>query len=398
MALSDTQIRRSKPDEKPYKLSDGAGLHLLVTPSGGRLWRWKYRFAGAEKLMALGKYPDVSLIDARDRCAAARKQLANGLDPMAKRLADKHAVKAVTENTFEKIAEKWLDHWKADKAPHHIEIVDRRIKANILPAIGSRPITEIEAPELVAMAKAVQARGANDVAKRVLQTAGQIFRYAISNGLAKRNPASDFAPGDVLKAYKTSNQARIAAKELPALLRDIETYRGRYLTKLAMQLMAMTFLRTSELVGGRWSEIDLTAHRWDIPKERMKMRAPHIVPLATQAVKVLELLRAVTGSGELLFPGDRDRKKPMSNSTILQALELMGYKDRMTGHGFRGLASTILHEQGYNHEHIELQLAHAPRDSSSAPYNHALYLVPRTQMMQEWADYLEQAHRKGEVG
>jgi integrase len=393
MALTDTEIRKSRPGEKSYKLSDRDGLHMLATPSGGKLWRWKYRFEGAEKLMALGKYPEISLADARERLGFARKQLANGIDPMAERKAARVAVAAVTENTFGRVAARWLAHWKADKSPRHIYIVERRLDADLLPAIGGRPIAEIEAPELVAIAQAVQARGANEVSRRILQTCGQIFRYAISNGLAKRNPASDFVPGDVIKSYASSNQARIDAKELPALMRDIYAYQGRYVTMLAMRMMALTFVRTSELIGARWDEIDAKARRWDIPAERMKMRTPHIVPLSRQAIEVLELLRPVTGAGELLFPGDHDRAKQMSDKAIMQALEIMGYKGRMTGHGFRGLASTILHEQGFNKDHIELQLAHMPRNKVAAAYNHALWLAPRAKMMQWWGDHLEKCQR-----
>ncbi|MGA9135815.1 MAG: site-specific integrase, partial [Candidatus Sulfotelmatobacter sp.] len=273
----------------------------------------------------------------------------------------------------------------------------RRLKNNILPQLGPRPIAEIEAPEIVAMAKAIEARGAGDLAKRALQTAGQIFRYALANGYAKRNPAADFKPHDVLKSTKKVNLARVDVKELPALLRAIECYQGKTITRLAMKLMALTFVRTSELIGTRWEEIDWKARRWDIPAERMKMESPHIVPLSRQTIEVLEMLRTLTGGREFVFPGDRNPNKPMSNNTILEALDRMGYRGRQTGHGFRGLASTILHEQGYNHDHIELQLAHSPRNAVSAAYNHALYLEPRTRMMQAWAKFLEQTQRRGKV-
>ena len=231
--------------------------------------------------------------------------------------------------------------------------------------------------------KSIEERGVGDLAKRAMQTAGQIFRYAIAHGYAKRNPVADIKPGDVLVSTRRVNFARVDAKELPALLRAIEVYRGKVVTRLAIKLMALTFVRTSELIGARWSEIDFEARRWNIPAERMKMKTPHIVPLATQAIEILELLRTVSGDGELIFPGDIDSQNPMSNNTILFALKRMGYGGAMTGHGFRGLASTILHEQGYAHEHIELQLAHAPRNAVSAAYNHALYLEPRGKMMQD---------------
>jgi integrase len=247
------------------------------------------------------------------------------------------------------------------------------------------------------MVQAVEKRGARDIAKRSLETTGQIFRYAIAHGYASRNPATEIRPSDILKTSQRVNYARIDAKELPNLLRQIEVYPGTHVTRLAIKLMAMTFVRTTELIEAKWSEFDLAARRWDIPAERMKMRTPHIVSLSRQAIEVLEMLKELTGNTEWVFPGDRNAKKPMSNNTILKGLERMGYKGKMTGHGFRGLASTILHEQGYAHEHIELQLAHAPRNAVSAAYNHALYLGPRAKMMQEWSNFLEVTQRGGKV-
>ncbi len=397
MALTDTEIRRSKPAEKSYKVSDSGGLHLLITPAGGKLWRWKYRFQGAEKLMALGRYPDISLADARESRDAARRRLASGVDPMAERLAERNAVIVATEYTFEKIAARWLEHWKGNKSARHVATTRNRLRVNVYPVLGSRPVAEIEPMELVELAKRVEARGASDMAKRILQIVGMVLRYAVAHGFSKRNPASEIRPSDILKPTRKTNMARIDAKELPALLRAIEVYEGRQLTRLAIKLMALTFVRTSELIGARWDEFDFEAMRWSIPAERMKMKMPHIVPLSRQAIEVLELLRTISGDEQLVFPGEQDSQKPMSNMTILKALERMGYKGRMTGHGFRGLASTILHEQGYNHDHIELQLAHAPRNAVSAAYNHALYLEPRAKMMQDWADFLEQTQRGGKV-
>ena len=397
MPLTDVKVRNADPKQKAYRIADSKGLHLFVTPSGGKLWRWKYRFNGAQKIMALGKYPEVPLALARDRHAAARRQLAAGSDPMAVRKAEKVATKASAESSFQTIAAEWMAHWREGKSAQHIDATQRRLEANVLPCIGARPIGEIEPPELVAMVKTIEARGVADLAKRALQTTGQIFRYAIAHGLAKRNPVAEFKPSDVLKPSKKVNLARVDAAEVPALLRAIEVYRGTQLTRLAMKLMTLTFVRTSELIHARWSEFDLENKRWNIPAERMKMDTPHIVPLSNQAIEVLELLKTLTGEGELLFPGERNSNKSMSNNTILFALDRMGYKGRQTGHGFRGLASTILHERGFDHEHIELQLAHAPRNAVSAAYNHALYLEPRTAMMQAWGDFLEQTQRGGKV-
>ena len=393
MALTDTEIRKTRAKSNAYRMSDGGGLYLLLTPAGGKLWRWKYRFDGREKLMTFGSYPDVSLSLARERHAAARKLLATGTDPMAERKAEK----AAAEDSFQSVARVWMEHWQDGKSPRHAAYVKRRMEADILPCLGARPVAAIEAPELVAMTQAIQQRGARDIAKRALETTGQVFRYAIAHGYARRNPASEIRPSDILKTSRKVNYARVDAKELPNLLRIIEVYQGTHVTRLALKLMSLTFVRTSELINAKWDEFDLEAARWDIPAERMKMRTPHIVPLSRQALDVLNTLRTLTGQSEWLFPGDRNAKKPMSNNTILKALERMGYKGRMTGHGFRGLASTILHERGYAHDHIELQLAHAPRNAVSAAYNHALYLEPRANMMQDWADLLEQTQRGGKV-
>ena len=369
----------------------------MIMPTGGKLWPWKYCFDGKEKLMALGSYPGVSLVKARSRHAEGRSLLGDGKDPMERRKSEKTAATIAVEHSFQKIAEEWHKHWSAGKSERHADAVSRRLKADVFPAIGGASIAEIEAPALVALLKLIEQRGAFDIAKRALETIGQVFRYAIAHGYCKRNPAADFKPADVLKSAPKTNYSRIDAKDLPGLLRAIEVYQGTPVTRLAIKLMAMTFVRTSELIGARWSEFDLEAKRWDILAERMKMRTPHIVPLSSQAIEVLDLLRPLTGKEDFLFPGDRDLKKPMSNNTILKALERMGYKGRMTGHGFRGVASTILHEQGFEHAHIELQLAHSPRNAVSAAYNHALYLEPRARMMQEWADFLEHTQRGGKV-
>lgn len=391
MALSDTQIKKAKPTDKLQKLSDGEGLQLHIATTGGKLWRWAYRFEGKQKTMALGAYPAVSLAQAREARDIAKKLLAAGTDPMAQKKADKQAKQAASEHSFECVARQWFDHWKGTKNARHAGYVMARFEADVFPAIGGRPVAEILAPELVKMVKAVETRGALDIAKRCLQMCAQVFRYAIAHGVggATRNPATDIKPADVLVPRKKENYARIDARELPALLRKIEGYVGTPTTRLAMKLMALTFVRTGELIGARWEEFDFEAARWNIPAERMKMKTPHVVPLSTQTIEVLQVLHGVTGTKALLFPGERDHDKPMSNNTILGALDRMGYKGQMTGHGFRGVASTILHEQGVDHAHIELQLAHQERKSASSAYNHALYLKQRAAMMQGWGDYLE---------
>jgi integrase len=389
MPLTDQAIKKAKAGPRPVKMSDGHGLYLLVTETGSKLWRWKYRVDGKEKVMALGSYEDVSLASARELMAAQRKNLKDGKDPMAQRKATKLAKQVAADNSFQTVALLWWAQWREVKSPRHADDVLRRLKADIFPAIGKRPVSEIQAPELVAMVKAIAGRGALDIAKRALQSSGQVFRYSIAHGLATRNPATDIKPADVLASREKVNFARLDSKELPELMRHIDAYRGAVVTRLAMKLMALTFVRTSELIAARWEEFDLEAARWNIPAARMKMKTPHIVHLSTQAIEILQTLHIVSGHGALLFPGERDHEKPMSNNTILKALERMGYKGRMTGHGFRGIASTVLHEMGFNHAHIELQLAHQERDQVSAAYNYATYLEERAKMMQHWGDYLE---------
>lgn len=389
MALTTTTVQAAKGKEKAYKLSDARGLYLFVTPPGSKLWRWAYRYEGRQKLMALGSFPDVSLAQARGAVDEGRKQLASGIDPMVQRKSNKAARQFAVENSFASAARRWWQSWRAARTSHHADYVLRRLEADVFPAIGNRPVSEIEAPDLVRMAKAIEARGAVDIAKRALQTCSQIFRYAIAHGLASRNPATEIRPSDVLRSRKKENYARVEGRELPELMRHIEAYHGSAVTRLALKLLAMTFVRTTELIAARWEEFDLDAARWDIPGERMKMRVPHTVPLSRQAVTVLRTLHILSGHGALLFPGERDHEKPMSNNTILGALARMGYKHRMTGHGFRGVASTLLHEMGFEHAHIEIQLAHQERNSVSASYNHATYLAPRAKMMQAWSDYLD---------
>jgi integrase len=397
MKLTDTKVRNAKIGKSPVSLSDGGGLYLHITPAGGKLWRYNYRFGGKQKTITFGRYPEISLAEVREKHIAARRVLAAGTDPMEQRKAAKASAKVADEHSFQFIALSWHEHWKVGKSLRHTDTVLRRLQGDVFPAIGSRPVTEIEAPALVSLVKAIEGREAYDLAKRALETVGQVFRYAVAHGYAKRNPAADIKPGDILKSVRKVNYARVSAKELPGLLRAIEVYRGTPITRLAIKLMAHTFVRTSELIGAPWDEFDFEAKRWDIPEERMKMKTPHIVPLSTQAIEILELLQQLTGNGALLFPGERDPKKSMSNNTILFALKRLGYGGVMTGHGFRGVASTILHEQGYPHEHIELQLAHAPRNAVSASYNHALYLEPRSKMLQAWSDFLEQTQRGGKV-
>lgn len=388
MKLNDLDCKRAAPNEKQYKLADGHGLYLLVRTNGSKLWQWKYKFDGKEKVMSFGPYPFITLSKVRQLHQVEKAKLLGGVDPMAQRKQEKEA----DENTFRRVAETWRNHWAPGKTAKHDVDVWRRLEVDIFPKIGHVPVKELTAAHVRDCVKAIEARGAGDIAKRQLQKCNQIMRYAVAHDLAERNPVADVKPGDILRARKKRNYSRVEAEDLPQLLHDIDNYVGSSHTRLAIQLMALTFVRTGELIAAKWQEFSDT--EWRIPAERMKMKTPHIVPLSKQAKAVLEQLRAMSYGREYVFPNDLDRPTHMSNNTILYALYRMGYRGRMTGHGFRGVASTILHEQGYQHEHIELQLAHQERDETSAAYNHALYLPQRAVMMQDWGDYLDAMRKR----
>ncbi len=383
--LTDTQVRATKPGERLRRLTDRDGLYLQIEPPGGRYWRFNYRFNGKQKTLALGVYPDVSLGKARQRLREARELLADGLDPAIRKKA--------TGKTFEAVAREWHARWSASLKGRYADYVLARLEADVFPVIGDELPSEIPTSAFRDVAQKIEARGAHEIARRVLQKCGQIMRYAVAHDYATRNPVVDVKPADILKPRKRRHYPRIGARELPGLQLDIDNYVGGEHTRLALKLMALTFVRTSELIGARWPEFDLSAARWDIPAERMKMKTPHIVPLSRQALAVLRQLQAVSYGRDLVFPGDVNPDKPMRGNTLLFALYRMGYRGRMTGHGFRGVASTILHERGWPHAHIELQLAHQERDDISAAYNHALYLEPRARLMQAWADYLDEVSK-----
>lgn len=396
MPLTDAQCRNAKcPATKARaRHADAQGLYLEVLPGGGKYWRLKYRFGGKEKRLALGVYPAVTLARAREERDKARALLKDGSDPSAARQDARAASAASNASNFEAVARAWHAQWKSARSDHHADYVLRRLEADVFPEVGAKPIAELTAPLLVRVAKKIEARGALDIAKRALQTCGQILRYAVAHGFIDRNPASDIKPADVLTSRTKTSYARLDAKELPELLRRMVVYQGSPYTRLALQVIALTFVRTSELIEAPWTEFDLDAAEWRIPAGRMKMRTPHIVPLSTQAVDALRCLQSLRNFSPLVFPGERDHERPMSNNTILKALERMGYKGRMTGHGFRGIASTMLHEAGFDHAVIELQLAHQERNQVSAAYNWATYLTERRKMMQWWANHLD-GLRKG---
>lgn len=392
MSLTDAAVRNAKAKDKPYKLTDGGGLFLWVQPSGGKWWRYKYRFAGKEKLLALGSYPDVSLAEARERHIQARKVLSSGKDPgevkkEAKRLA---LLKSVT--TFEAVAREWCESRKHKWVTSYGEAMMTRLETHVFPRLGQRAISDITAPELLAVLRIVEGTGALDLAQRLLQASGQVFRYAIATGRAERNPAADLR--GALKPPVRKHQAHLKADELPEYLQKLEAYDGSLQTKLALKFLLLTFVRTSELRGAEWKEIHFEDAVWHIPAERMKMRDPHIVPLSRQAIAVLKELQQLTGQWRFVFPNQHKPSGCMSENTMLYGLYRMGYHSKATGHGFRSTASTILNEHGFAPDVIERQLAHAERNQVRAAYNHAQYLPERRKMMQWWADFLDRMAAK----
>jgi len=395
LKLTDAFIKAIKPSEQTKSYSDGHGLSIVCNPQGSLGWRFRYRYGGKPKMLSFGTYPEVSLKRAREKLVQARKNLDEGNDPSMVRKQEK----SQTQNDFKSVALRWHKAWSVGKDKKHTAKVMRRLEQNVFPEIGSMPIHTITAPMLIKMAQKVVRRGAIDIAKRSYATSGQVFRYAIAEGLCDRNPANDIALSDAhIESPPVKHRTSLSPKEVPELLRKIDAYdtdnNGSVITKLAMRLMAYTFVRTSELIQARWKEFDLKEGLWIIPSERMKKvkgrpSAPHLVSLSKQSKAILKDLHKLTGGGDFLFPNETNSRKSMSNNTILFALYRMGYKGRMTGHGFRGVASTILHEIGYQHAHIEVQLSHLERNKVSGAYNHAEYIPQRAKMMQEWADYLD---------
>lgn len=389
MALSDVKIRNSKPKEKPIKLFDGSGLFLLVTLQGGRLWRLKYRYEGKEKLLSLGAYPEISLIDARRQRDEARRQLAHSIDPGALRKAQKQAHTEETE-IFEVIAREWHKKFTSTWTPGHAVKIMSRLEHDLLPWIGSRPINQIKAPELLTVLRRVESRGALESAHRIKTLAGQVFRYAVATGRAERDPS-----GDLKGALPRPGERHLAAitdpKEVAQLLRAIDSYNGHFVVKCALRLAPIFFVRPGELRHAEWVEIDLDEAVWNIPAQKMKMKQAHIVPLSTQAVQILTELKQLTGASKYVFPSGRSFARPMSNNAILAALRRMGYdRENMTGHGFRAMARTILDEVlQVRPDFIEHQLAHAVRDPNGRAYNRTAHLAERKKMMQLWADYLD---------
>lgn len=389
MPLTNIKVQKAKPQEKQITLFDGGGLFLLVTPTGGKLWRFKYRHEGKQKLLAFGVYPAISLADARSKRDEARKLLAKGVDPGAVRKAQKRAETASTE-TFEVIAREWHEKFKHQWTKGHAITIMSRLERDLFPWIGTRPINEIKAPELLSVLRRVESRGALESAHRIRTIASQVFRYSVATGRAERDPAADLK-GALPQPNENHHAAIIDPKEVAPLLRAIDNYQGSFVVKCALRLAPLFFVRPGELRHAEWSEIDFEEAVWNIPAHKMKMKQAHIVPLCRQAIEILNELKPLTGASKYVFPSGRSFSRPLSDNAINAALRRMGYdQGTMTGHGFRAMARTILDEVLHvRPDFIEHQLAHAVKDPNGRAYNRTAHLEERQKMMQTWADFLD---------
>ncbi len=400
MALTNTQIQNAKPKEKPYRISDSGGMYLEIMPNGSKYWRLKYRWLGKEKRLALGVYPTVTLAEAREKREEAKKQLAQDIDPSTAKKQAKRLARINAANTFEAVAREWHGKKSEIWVPKTGVKVMGYLSRDVFPLIGSRPIKDIDAPELLEALRKIEGRGAYFTAGRIKQICGQIFRYAVATGRAQRDPSRDL--DGALTTAKTKHYAALDIKEMPGFLQALDKNDARLFpqTRRGIRLLMLTMVRTSELIQATWDEIDLENAVWEIPAERMKMGKPHIVPLSKQAVALFREQKEETEhlNTPYIFPSQPRPKNHMSNNTILMGIKRLGYKGRMTGHGFRALAMTTLMEVlGYPHEIPDTQLAHAKGDNVRRAYDRTKYLPQRKKMMQEWADYLDAIAKGGNV-
>ena len=391
MSLTEMAIKHLKLKEKPYRVADSGGLCIEISPSGGKLWRWRYYYQGKAQMLALGKYPAVTLAEARKKRDEQRDLLATGKHPTREKKIQKLRKAHEGANTFEKIARHWLDLKGEGLDEKYAAQCLTRMEQYVFPAIGALPLADITIPDVVQVVEAIGKRGTIETAKRMKQMMGQVFRYAAQRGLCKHNPAADLR--DILPTYEEKHHSCIHPSEAPDLLTKIEA-RDNDFTKYAMKLLMLTFVRTGELIGAKWEEIDWDKEEWHIPKERMKMKRPHVVPLSSQALTLLRELQTITGDKTYIFHSPASKSQHISNGTVLMGLRRMGYQNKMTGHGFRTLASTILNEKGYRSDWIERQLAHEDDDKIRSAYNRAEHLLERKKMMQDYVDYLEAFKKK----
>ncbi|ENB7488838.1 tyrosine-type recombinase/integrase [Citrobacter koseri] len=392
MKLTARQISTAKPTEKPYKLSDGGGLYLLVNPNGSRYWRMKYRYAGKEKLLSIGVYPDVTLAEARDKRTEAKRMLAAGDDPSEVKQAAREAKSLAVNNCFELLALEWHEHKKPNWSSGYADDILEYLKKDIFPYIGKKAVTDIKPMTMLSVLKKMEERGVLDKLKKTRQACRQIFTYAIITGRAEFNPVADLA--GALKTPKQQHFPHLMPAQIGPFIQAVNAYTGSKVTRAATLLLMYTSVRTIELRASEWAEFDLDNDLWQIPKERMKMRRPHLVPLSRQVKSHLLELKEITGWGKYVFPGRNDARKPMSEASINQVIKRIGFAGRVTGHGFRHTMSTVLHEKGFNSAWIEAQLAHADRNTIRGTYNHAQYLDGRREMLQWYADYLDELAKK----
>lgn len=399
MALTDLKTKGSKPRPKPYKISDEKGLHLLVKENGSKLWRMSYRFDGKQKTLALGAYPDVSLSNARDKRDEARKLLANGQDPSEVKKARKAGRLVRAANSFEVVARRWHGKKKADWSDSYSSKVIQLLERDVFPWIGGKAIADLEAPEFLTVARRLEARGVIDTAHRAMQLCGQIMRFAVAESTVNRNPVSDLR--GAIQSAKTEHMASVTDPvRVGEILRMFDGFKGSYQVMQALKLAPLVFTRPGELRQAKWSDIDLDKALWTIPGERMKMGETHIIPLSTQAVAILRDMEPFSGHLDHVFPGARDPKRPMSNAAVNAALKRLGIdtQNELTGHGFRAMARTILHEQlDYQPDVIEVQLAHKVPGPLGATYARTKFIKQRIGMMQEWADYLGRLKTGAEI-
>ena len=389
MTLTVIKINSSKPLGKPYKLSDSGGLYLLIHPNGSKYWRLKYRYAGKEKVLAFNKFPIISLVEARLKRDEAKRQLFEGLDPGIEKRKNKQVANINASNSFETVSKDWWNNQKGRWSEVHAGRVWNSLEVDVFPQLGALPVTQIDTVEVLSVIRKVEQRGALDVASRVLQRCASVFRFAVQTGVSKYNPANDLA--GVLQQRKRRHRLALTRSELPGFMKVLRAYDGHVLTRLALNLLVLTFVRPAEVRFARWEEFDFKSNIWRIPAERMKMGTEHIVPLSSQVMDLITELRPYSGHCELLFPGERSHSKPISNNTMIYAMYRLGYKNRATPHGFRTSASSILNEEGFNPDAIERQLSHMERNKVRGAYTqHAEYLIERTKMMEWWGNYIEQ--------
>lgn len=391
IGLTDNKLSKAKPRGNPYKLYDSGGLFALVHPNGSNYWQLKYRYLGKEKVLSLGGYPLITLKEARNRRDEAKKLINQGLDPSAlkKRAKQQKAISAA--NSFEAIAREWHENKKEKWTKPHAEKILRSLENDVFPSLGNYPITDIKANDALIVLKKIEKRNALDIARRVRQRMSGVFKYAIQTSRCENNPMPNLE--GAIKTRRLEHRRRFSENELPGFLKALESYQ-EIITKSALKIVVLTFLRSSEVRFGRWEEINFKKSEWRIPAERMKKRQPHIVPLSKQALAVLQQLKPITGKHDLIFTCEPNGKKPISSSTMLVALTRLDYREKTTVHGFRGLASTILNENRFPRDVIERQLAHADADEVRAAYNYAEYLPERQKMMDWWGDYVEQAQKR----